>query len=129
VLAGDLAIFTVLDILVAITSHILDTSPRILAFYTRLASHPSIKTLVQEVKAYYTLPQDLKEKEGQHHVQEETAVAPKLFYWGFKARGYYPAVIAAYAGFDLNWIKDIQWPGEYAMCSFLLVSLLVFIDN
>lgn len=34
-----------------------------------------------------------------------------LNYWGIKARGYLPAVIAAVGGVALEWNKTPDWPG------------------
>lgn len=41
-----------------------------------------------------------------------------LHYWGIKARGYLPAVIAAVGGVALEWNKNPDWPAFKPNCPF-----------
>eukprot|EP01089_Gocevia_fonbrunei_P008356 TRINITY_DN20022_c0_g1_i1.p1 TRINITY_DN20022_c0_g1~~TRINITY_DN20022_c0_g1_i1.p1 ORF type:complete len:199 (+),score=43.67 TRINITY_DN20022_c0_g1_i1:52-648(+) len=36
---------------------------------------------------------------------------PVLYYFGIKARGQLPVILAAYGGVPLKWERDIKWPG------------------
>lgn len=54
-LAGDLAIFSVLDVLTYLQKDCLDKFPKIKAFYSTLAAHPKLKDLIddQSIQVYY----------------------------------------------------------------------------
>jgi glutathione S-transferase len=55
VLAGDLAIFATLNILLKLQEDVLDQTPKVKAFYEKLASHEKLKPLVDDesVGMYY----------------------------------------------------------------------------
>eukprot|EP00276_Gloeochaete_wittrockiana_P010385 CAMPEP_0184652400 /NCGR_PEP_ID=MMETSP0308-20130426/10088_1 /TAXON_ID=38269 /ORGANISM="Gloeochaete witrockiana, Strain SAG 46.84" /LENGTH=199 /DNA_ID=CAMNT_0027087243 /DNA_START=56 /DNA_END=655 /DNA_ORIENTATION=+ len=55
------------------------------------------------------------------------AAAPKLYYWGIKARGQLPVILAAFAQQPLDWEKNPDWPGLKAETNFGQLPYLV--DN
>ncbi len=53
--------------------------------------------------------------------------APKLYYWGIKARGQLPVLLAAFAQQPLDWERNPDWPGLKSETNFGQLPYLV--DN
>jgi hypothetical protein len=52
-----------------------------------------------------------------------------LHYWGMKARGYLPAIVAAVGGVPLEWNKNPDWPAFKPNCPFGQLPTLIGPDG
>jgi glutathione S-transferase/ketosteroid isomerase-like protein len=127
VLSGDLAIFTILDIIVNLEPKALDTHGKLKAFYQKIAENPGVKALLASNINNYFTPKVAPESSSSSSSSSPVKVVEKL-YAAYNAGDV--ATVVGQCHPQVEWrvigygsLLSGNWPGQQSVMAFFTTVL------